>query len=234
MQSNRYTLLYALGFSSAVAILLAVTASGLRPLQEANEAQAKRNAILESVMVVNPETLEQDYATYITELVFDVEANQITEVAAFDLDMKKELKKADPDRRYPVYIFEKDGRTNYIIPLQGKGLWGPISAFIALDANRDSIYGVVFDHEKETPGLGAEISTTDFEDRFKGKELFTDAGIFESVRVLKGSGNITEGNAHEVDGLTGSTMTLNGVNQMMKDELARYESILKQIAPSTP
>lgn len=229
MHSNSYTLRYAVLFTSGVAILLAVAASSLRPLQQQNIAQAKRASILQSVMTVNPETLEQDYNTYISEKVFGIDGQEKAGESAFTLDLKKEMKQADDVRRFPLYIFNKDGQVRYIIPLQGKGLWGPISAFLALDADLNTISGVIFGHEKETPGLGAEISTPQFQDQFAGKKLFGDSGDFASVRVLKGSGNDVAGNPHQADGLTGATMTTNGVNKMLSEEVERYKKILTSI-----
>ena len=94
MHSNKYTFLYAIGFTTLVAVLLALAATGLRPRQQANEAQAKRQAILQSVMDVNNETLEEDYDKYITEVVVDAEGNEVEGIRAFDLDVRKESEKA--------------------------------------------------------------------------------------------------------------------------------------------
>ena len=229
MHSNSYTLRYAILSTAIVAVILAVAASSLRPLQERNVAEAKRAAILQSVMDVNPETLEADYNSFMAERVFDGNGEELPGVSAFELDLKKEMKRTPDDRNYPLYIFERDGALKYIIPLQGKGLWGPITAFIALEADGNTISGVIFEHEKETPGLGAEINTSGFQERFRGKTLFSDDGSFQSVRVLKGSGHDVSSEAHQVDGLTGATMTLNGVNAMLRDGIARYESILSRI-----
>jgi len=226
--SNSYTLRYAIFFTTAVAIVLALLASGLRPMQERNIAQAKRAAILQSVMTVDKATLESDYNSYITEYVYGLDGSVKVDEAAFDVDIRKQVKLDDNERSFPVYVYNRDGEIRYIIPLEGKGLWGPITAFVALDSDLNTISGVVFEHEKETPGLGAEISMPMFEDRYQGKKLYNDGGELVSVRVLKGSGNRID-SEHEVDGLTGATMTLNGVNGMMTDELLLYENILTSI-----
>ena len=229
MHSNSYTLRYAIIATALVAVILAVAASSLKPLQDRNVAEAKRAAILQSVMEVNPATLEEDYNTFITERVFNNRGEEIPGASAFELDLKKEMKLGPDERSYPLYVFERDGALKYIIPLQGKGLWGPITAFIALESDGNTISGVIFDHEKETPGLGAEINTSGFQERFRAKKLFSDDGSFQSVRVLKGSGHDVSGQAHEVDGLTGATMTLNGVNAMIRDGIAQYEPILSSL-----
>jgi len=227
VHSNRYTVLYAVGMTVAVAVVLSLAATGLRARQDANAARARRAAILGTVMEVDPAALEQDYAAYITERVFDYAGNEVREVSAFDLDIVREARKAPADRLYPVYQFEGLGRTHYVVPLQGGGLWGPISAYLALESDLDTIYGVNFDHEKETPGLGAEIATPVFERRFEGKRLFDDDGAFASVRVVKGGGNGE--NPHTVDALTGATITMNGVTEMFAEELALYQQIFEEL-----
>lgn len=222
MHSNSYTFLYALGVTSVVAVALALAASGLRPRQEANEARAKRIAILQSVMVVNPETAGADYERFIEEVVVNAEGTVVEGTAAFDVNVKKESKKASAERLLPIFIYSDGQRKNFIVPLQGNGLWGPISAYLALDEDLNTVYGVVFEHEKETPGLGAEINTDLFETRYKNKKLFDDAGAFQSIGVLKGSGHDTSDDPHHVDGLSGATMTINGVTRMFANELKNY------------
>ncbi|MEZ4700799.1 MAG: NADH:ubiquinone reductase (Na(+)-transporting) subunit C [Rhodothermales bacterium] len=229
MHSNSYTFLYALGVTALVAVALALAATGLRPLQEANEAQAKRIAILQSVMDVNPATAEADYNQYIEEVVVNASGDVVPGASAFALDIKKESKKDPAERQLPIFIYKNGDRTNYIVPLQGNGLWGPISAFLALDEDLNTVHGVVFGHEKETPGLGAEITDSKFEQRYNGKQLFDDAGTLQSIRVLKGSGHDTSNQPHAVDGLSGATMTSNGVTRMFANELKNYAPYFKKV-----
>lgn len=232
MYSNRYTLAYATGVTVAVAVVLALASSSLGGLQAANVRRAQQIAILETVMdAVNPETLEADYAAYVDERVLDYAGRPVDGVAAVDVDARAELRTSPEDRLYPVYVFERDGETRYIVPIEGNGLWGGINAFLALQADRDTIAGVVFDHETETPGLGAEIATAEFQDRFRGKRLFADGGEFASVEVLKGAGNDVTGDPHRVDGLTGATMTTRGVTEMFRDELSLYNNVFEGMDP---
>ncbi len=224
MHSNRYTVFFAVGITVTVAVVLSFAAAGLGPRQEANARRAQRAAILETVMDVNPETLEADYAAYITERVFDAGGAPI-DIAAIDVNLAREVRKAPDDRAFPVYVFERQGTVSYIVPIRGAGLWGPISAYVALASDLNTITGVSFDHEKETPGLGAEINTPAFEERFEGKSLY-DGAEFASVRVLKGG---TESNPHAVDGLTGATMTMNGVTDMFAEELSLYLPIFEEL-----
>ena len=103
----------------------------------------------------------------------------------------------------------------------GNGLWDWISGFVALDKDLNKVVGVAFDHKAETPGLGARISSNEIQDRYKGKEIFDGLGNLVSVRMLKKENN-SELNIHEVDGMSGATITANGLNDMLKNYLDCY------------
>lgn len=234
MHSNRYIFLYALGVTSIVAVVLAVAVGGLRSRQEANVEAERKRAILSSVMQVNPDTLDADYENIIRGLVFDAAGREVEGIEAEDIDVAEESRKPPQERIYPVYIATDAGVRNYIIPIEGSGLWGPIRAFVALEADANTISGIVFDQEKETPGLGAEIDTPAFGDRFRGKRLFDDDGTFRSVIAVKNAPEDQANNPHEVDGLTGATMTMNGVNRMMEEDLGLYQVILSELSSREP
>lgn len=225
MYSNNYTVGYAFVLTAVVGASLAIAVSGLKPRQEHNELMANRRAILQTVMEVNPETLAEDYQSFVTERVFNPAGEVVSGVDAFSLQLKDEARKAAAEQRLPLFVFARDGVKRYIVPMQGAGLWGPIGAYLALEADLATIYGVAFSHEKETPGLGAEIDRPFFQNRYKGKKIYDDAGTLQPVAVLRGSGNDTAAMPHAVDGLTGATITVNGVSQMFRDELSRYDRI---------
>ena len=84
--------------------------------------------------------MERDYNSFISERVFDAQGQELPSVSAFDLDLKKEMRLAPQERNYPLYLFTRDGEVKYIIPLQGKGLWGPITAFVALESDGNTIF----------------------------------------------------------------------------------------------
>lgn len=232
MHSNKYTFLYAAAVTAIVGASLAVAVSGLKPRQDQNVLFANRRAILQTVMEVDPRTLEQDYRRYIEERVFDRQGNVIPGVSATSLNLRDESRKPDAQQRLPLYVYRQNGTTRYIVPMRGNGLWGPIGAFLALESDLTSIYSVAFEHEKETPGLGAEIDTPMFEDRYKQKRIFREDGTLAPVAVLRGAGTDTRNLPHAVDGLTGATMTLNGVTSMFQAELARYARVFEKLRPS--
>jgi Na+-transporting NADH:ubiquinone oxidoreductase subunit C len=103
----------------------------------------------------------------------------------------------------------------------GNGLWDWISGFVALDKDLNKVVGVAFDHKAETPGLGARISSDEIQDRYKGKEIFDYEGNLISIKMLKKEKNPAL-SIHEVDGMSGATITANGLNDMMKNYLDCY------------
>ncbi len=109
----------------------------------------------------------------------------------------------------------------------GNGLWDWISGFIALNKDLNEIVGVAFDHKAETPGLGARISSDEIQDRYKGKKIFNELGDLVSIKMLKKENNkmLT---LHEVDGMSGATITANGLNDMLKNYLDCYLPFIKK------
>jgi len=122
-----------------------------------------------------------------------------------------------------VFMFSEDGNSvdYYIFPMFGNGLWDWISGFVALDKDLNKVVGVAFDHKAETPGLGARISSDEIQDRYKGKEIFDIEGNLISIKMLKKENNPAL-SIHEVDGMSGATITANGLNDMMKNYLDCY------------
>ena len=104
----------------------------------------------------------------------------------------------------------------------GAGLWDWISAYIALGSDLNTIEGVAFDHKSETPGLGARIASAQIQDRYKGKQVFDEAGGLVSVLMRKGEGRSPPPTVHEVDGMSGATLTGKGVNTMLRTYLSHY------------
>ena len=156
-------------------------------------------------------------------------------IAAFDIDLKKELDKAKTGNQdkelFPLFVSQKENKSYYIIPVRGKGLWGPIWGYIALEEDLNTVSGVSFGHKSETPGLGAEIEAEKFEEKFKGKKIFDEKGNFVSVKVTKGSSGST--NIHGVDAVSGATITSDGVSEMFQRTLSHYIAYFKKIKPQS-
>jgi len=221
VEKNSYTFIFATIMVLIVAALLATTAISLKPHQETNVALEKKQNILSSIGVdVERNMADKEYSKYIVEeLVLNNKGEEIDGIA-FDIDLAKELKKDSKDQLLPLFIAEKDNSRKYIIPLRGKGLWGPIWGFMALNDDLNTVYGAVFDHKAETPGLGAEINQGFFQDPFVGQNIFKDDNLI-SIKVIKGGA--PEGDKHGVDGISGGTITSDGVTDMLLERLTMYE-----------
>ena len=183
-----------------VAVLLAVVSQALAPKQQANILLDKQKQILGALKVdyTNADPAEVYYT-----LVQDT------------------LKYGEME----VYVANINGATKYILPLSGKGLWGGIGGYLALDEDKNTIYGVNFNHESETPGLGAKIVEPEFRSQFEGKHIRNAEGAVVSVAVLK-AGKHAEGQ-EQVDAISGATITSSGVSTMLEVNLAEYEEFLK-------
>jgi Na+-transporting NADH:ubiquinone oxidoreductase subunit C len=218
--SNAYTVIYASLMVVAVAVLLAFTSQSLRSLQKANEDNDKRRQILRSIRVdVPPQQAEVAFKELILDaFLVDTQGGK-TEGDAFDADIMKTF----AEGKYPVFVAQVNGQTKYIMALQGAGLWGPIWGYIALNDDRNTVFGADFSHAGETPGLGAEIATPSFSDPFAGKQLFRD-GRFASVAVVKPGK--ADPQRDYVDGISGGTITSAAVDRMLFDCLSAYVAFL--------
>ena len=219
---NAYTFIFAIIMVVIIAAGLAFTATTLKPLQAENVKNEKMQNILSTVGVVVPrDEASEKFGEYIQEeLALTSEGKVSEEVDAFTLDLKKELKKPADKQHYPVYVANKDGKTFYVIPLYGAGLWDAIWGYIALEDDRNTIVGASFDHKGETPGLGAEINQYWFEDQFIGKTIFDEKNNFVSVKAVKDGA--PQGDMHGVDAISGGTITSDGVSNMISERLEHY------------
>jgi len=206
----------------AVASLLSLAATLFKPAQEKNLEIEKKRSMLESIGVsATRNDTEELYDKYITEsFVLNYKGDPVEGVDAFTVVLRNEQKKKIEEQDLPVFrAFPDDGEKVLILPVEGKGLWGPIYGYVSLRSDLNTIYGVNFDHKGETPGLGAEINTTRFESMFKGKKLFEN-GKFVSIKVHKGGADPND--IHGVDAISGGTITSRGLEKMLFDCLSKY------------
>lgn len=210
-----------------VAALLAWVSMALKPRQSKNAEIEKKLSILASVGIEsNFETAESIYSEKIKEeYVVNVKGDKV-DGNAFTTDLKVERSKPADQMVLPVFVCQTDDGLKYILPMRGAGLWGPIWGFVSLDEDMNTIYGANFDHQGETPGLGAEISTPMFEDPFKGKKLFDESGKLVSIIVAKAGENAAA--EHKVDAISGGTITSKGLEKMLLDDFTNYQEFLKK------
>jgi Na+-transporting NADH:ubiquinone oxidoreductase subunit C len=213
-----------------VALGLAFTHQALNERQTANVNIDKMQQILRSL---NIDATAAEAQTKYDELVKNaylinrdgtkIEGSEGT--TPDDPAFSTELDDEDADG-LPVYEAEIDGSMKYILPMDGAGLWGPIWGYLAVEADGSTIFGAEFDHQGETPGLGAEIVTSSFKKQFIGKELIKE-GTFKSVAVVK-PGQTTS-NRDYVDGISGGTITSKGVDAMLLTSVGDYMDFLMNL-----
>ncbi|NLB26227.1 MAG: NADH:ubiquinone reductase (Na(+)-transporting) subunit C [Bacteroidales bacterium] len=223
---NTYTFIYASVMVVLVAAILASVAMALKPLQTKNTEIEKKQDILTSVNIEstagNASKLYEE--KILKQYVVNSKGEIIEGVDAFNIDLKKEKAKRQEEQLLPVFECDTGEGIKYIFPLRGTGLWGPIWGYISLDNDMNTIYGATFDHQGETPGLGAEISTKSFQSTFKGKKLFDLSGNLISITVKKSGQPAPED--YSVDGISGGTVTSKGLEKMLFDDLNSYKKFL--------
>lgn len=219
--SNVYTIVYASVMVIIAAFLLAFVASVLKSPQEANVANDKRGQILSSLNIRNVNDVTDEYNKVILhDLILDANGQVIKEDGGFEVESKDITAKNPADKKLPLYVAKVNNDTIYVVPLYGRGLWGGISGYLALKKDFDTVFGSYFTHESETAGLGARIVEEEFQEKFIGKKAFSDSTFQKVALVLSKK---IENPEHEVDAITGATLTSNGVSEMFQTSLLPYQ-----------
>lgn len=219
--SNTYTILYAVIMVVIVAFLLAFVNSSLRNIQDENVRKDTKKQIL-SALRVEINDAAKDYETYVQkDILVDASTGQELETVN-DSDFSTNYDNEAKANRFHVFVCNVNGETKYVIPVNGAGLWGAIWGYIALNADKQTVYGTYFSHASETPGLGAEIATEKFQNEFIGKNVLNGEDVALSVVKF---GTVSDSSC-QVDGISGGTITSNGVNSMIKACLKNYTKFL--------
>lgn len=203
--SNSYTIIYSAIIVVVVAFLLAFVYQVLKPIQDANVALDQKKQILYSLNIRNLDN------------------------ATAEADYNKMLVSEKNVKNGTIYTFNVDSQIKYVFSVKGMGLWGGINGFIAVDADKSTVFGAYFNHESETAGLGAEIKDSrKWQEQFRGKELFTKGN--RDAIALSVQKKVTDSKT-QVDAVTGATLTSNGVAAMMTDKekgLGQYIDFLNK------
>jgi len=244
--SNGYTM----GFAAAICVVcslgVASASLGLRPWQDANKKREFQMQILTAVGVdaSGVEDVDKLYTDRIEERIVNG-AGEILRSDEYDLNgdgkinyldvvvRRKAVKGTDdPSNMYPVFVLREGSLDKALaFEMRGKGLWGPISGYLALKNDGRTVLGVTFDAPKETPGLGAEIMYEKFRARWVGERIVNDAGEIDPVDVEK---MCAKDDKNCVDGVSGATITCNGVDAMVEEALEeQYKNYIKQIQSGT-
>ena len=232
--SNVYTVIYTAIVVVIVAAILAFVASKLGPAQDAN---AKAETLRQMMSAAGVKPTDELYAAKNAEILqlyadnieeaytigLDGEKNGELSVSKDKIELVSKLKPqhkailAEGDATLPVYIF-KGGKA--VIPIYGAGLWGPVWGYIAFEPDGHTIAGAFFDHESETPGLGAKIKDEPwFREKFAGKTVeWSETPAFRLEKNAEAAGA-----PNAVDAITGATMTSKGLNEALNVWFKAYE-----------
>ena len=232
--SNIYTFLFVGIMVIGIASILAFTSQTLKPMQKENVKNEKMQNILSTIGInVSREEAEGLYSKYIKEeLALKIDGSVNESLNPFsEINLAKELKKDYINQHFPLYVAEVESEKYYIIELRGVGLWDAIWGYISLKSDFNTINGVSFDHKGETAGLGAEITKDWFKESFVDEKVFNDNGELVGITVLKGNNDPKkqDKNDHEVDAISGSTITGDGVTNMIKERLNNYLPYLEKL-----
>jgi len=236
VQSNKYTLIYSTVIVLIVATGLAVVSTALQPAQVKNVELEKKQNILTSLRLQTiPSNAEELYSRIVTgSFTLNSKGEKASDIDPFEISLREEMKKPAGERNLPVFEALKNDSSFLVIPVYGKGLWGPIWGYISFlrddsvttgDPHFNTIYGVMFDHKGETPGLGAEINQPFFMVPFRGKTIFDEEGKFVSIEVVKGGADPSS--PHQVDAISGGTITSKGLQAMLDSCLVSYQTYFK-------
>ncbi|MEJ2113064.1 MAG: Na(+)-translocating NADH-quinone reductase subunit C [Flavobacteriaceae bacterium] len=255
--SNVYTILFAIAMVIVVGSLLAFAASSLEPTISENKRLEKQQNILyamgvnnndeSSAVFVSTDEAPQLFTDNVSEqIVLEVKDGKITsqmtrqeymdanngqEPYLIDIKKQKSNAKSGEARKMPLFVGKnKEGKTVYVAPIYGKGLWDAIWGYVAVDKNM-VVQGAYFDHKGETPGLGANIKQRYFMDDFIGEHLLDENGNFKGIDVAKGNADPKNENKtdNEVDAIAGATITGDGVTAMIKSDLRLYVPFFKNL-----
>lgn len=227
--SNIYTIVYSAIIVVIVAFLLAFISSYLKPAQDVNVALDKKRQILAALNLrdlTDNEVAEQYNNIVESDDIINADNQIVKKGTKGGEDAGFRLNSSDfKAGRLALFVCKINNETKYVIPVYGMGLWGPISGYIAIDYDKNTVFGAYFTHESETAGLGAEIKDNiEWQKQFIGKKL-TKAGVNGiALSVLKK--NDVKDKTTQCDGVTGATLTSNGVDMMLKDCLGKYISFL--------
>ncbi len=231
--STTKVIIFSLIMTSISAFILAGLFYATAPMAKKGEEVFNKRAILGAVKnyVDDYENLTDDQVLSIfdeiDQIAIDMKGNTLKDIQADKVDLAQERKKPEADRILPFFKYTTGGKSYYILSTRGKGLWDDIWGYIALESDLRTIAGASFDHKGETPGLGAEIKDNEsFSANFIGKTIYDLDGTYNPVMVAKGP---AKPNTNTVDGISGATITGDGVGDMVVKWLEYYEPYLDKI-----
>tara|TARA_B100000242_G_C42970360_1_gene450218 strand:- start:270 stop:1004 length:735 start_codon:yes stop_codon:yes gene_type:complete len=225
----------------ACAIIVSVTAVSVRPEQNLNVENEKKIKIL-AAAGIQTDRVDEEFSKIKTVFV-DFETDELVIIdpaydhikAASNPDLSTVIPKADDiavlKRRENigtiyVWVDEQNAIEKLVLPIRGYGLWGTLYGYLSLDSDLNTVRGIEYYDHKETPGLGGEVDNPNWKSDWYGKRIYNDDGSV-ALYVTKGASSTD----YEIDGISGATLTTNGVSNMIKYWLGDngYGPIIKNL-----
>jgi Na+-transporting NADH:ubiquinone oxidoreductase subunit C len=255
LDSTRYTVLFATGVSVVCALLVATAAVGLREKQEANAQLYKQKNVLLAASLAKPGQalsageVQKIFDQRITVRALDLQTGQLVPPDKFDIkgyDQRKArndpaLSRAAPSNEAKVARLPKVGTVyqvkagdgsveQLVLPIEGMAMWGTVYGFLSIDRDGTTVRGLTFYEQKETPGLGGEISNPKWQALWVGRKAY-DEKWAPQLAVIKGQAGPPEKDPHHIDGLSGATITSNGITRVVQFWLSAngYAPYLKNL-----
>jgi len=231
MQSNAYTLIFTSFTTIILGFLLSFVSTSLKETQEINEEIDIMKNILYSL-----EFSEEDGSWTGEEVKKLFDSSVIQKVVSVDGEVIENLTPSEiptdkMETQFPLYIkIINNSIDGYAIPISGKGLWSTLYGYFALENDGSTVKGIRFYKHGETPGLGGEVEKDWFTNNFVGKKITDMNGRLVSIQSIKGQVDTSSPNAyHQVDGISGATMTTKGLNEFLMNDLKKYDSFFHKI-----
>ena len=224
MRSDAYTIAFTTIITVILGLGLSVTADSLRDRQILNEQLDIKKNIL-SVLGYKQDT------PWTNEEVQSLYDSNINEIRIDEVGLVLDEVDKSGNFAYTIYQSSENNEvTGYAIPIAGKGLWGTMYGYFAIEPDAETVKGITFYKHKETPGLGAEVDKDWFKNNFIGKKLTDKNGELVSIEVVKGYVSKTDPEAlHKVDGISGATITGTGLTTFLKSDLEKYEPYFARV-----
>jgi Na+-transporting NADH:ubiquinone oxidoreductase subunit C len=237
--SVRYTVLFATAVCVVCALMVAVAAVTLQPRQEANARQYMQKNVLLAAGLAEPgrelsaAEVQRLFRERIEIRLVDFAGGQLLppeKMNAADYDQRRARNDPAQSRAAPanragiarlpnyglVYFVKKDGRTEQVVlAIEGLAMWGTVYGFIALAPDGNTVQGLAFYDQKETPGLGGEIGNPKWQALWRGRKGY-DEQWQPKLAVIKGSAGPAESDPHRIDGLSGATITSNAITRLVQ------------------
>lgn len=234
-QTAKYTITVTLIMCLVASVLVASAAVLLKPVQAANKTLDFKTNVLKIAGIYNPDQTVEEQFKKVEVKIVDLQSGKftdaITDVDKFDQrassknpELSEKLSAEDDiaklirrEKFAKVFLVnDENGLAKVILPIRGYGLWSTMSGFVALDKDLNTVIGFGFYEQLETPGLGGEVDNPKWKQLWVGKKVYSESGDVK-IEVIKGHvDGETPDAEHKVDGLSGATLTSNGVRNLVK------------------